>query len=86
MYSAGLLMLAPLLPVLANASKLGVMGNTGGGDTEGTGGVTNSQAEVLAELRAIRELLEQGADIRINEKMIGRWMGKYQSSVNTLEN
>jgi hypothetical protein len=42
--------------------------------------------DVLQRLDKLIALIENGADIRINEKKIGVWLGKYTSKVNSLEN
>jgi hypothetical protein len=45
-----------------------------------------SNAEIVNRLDRLILLLEHGADIRINEKQIGVWLGKMTSKINSIEN
>lgn len=56
-----------------------------GGSTGGFG-VQSSTQDITTRLDRLILLIEQGADIRLNEKQIGIWMGKMQSKINSIEN
>lgn len=80
--AGGLLAVAPLLPILAAVTGLNAI-NARSMETATT---VDGNKQVAEKLDTIILLLEQGADIRIGDQKVGRWLGKYQSSVNALEN
>ena len=80
--AGSMLLLTPFLPGLLALSTIGGTVTT----KTATTGTKTSNEDITNELKMIRALIEQGANINIDKNKVGSWLGKYYSTVRSIEN
>jgi len=85
-FALGLGLITPLIPIISLLNGLGSIGISTKSKESSKSTESASNKDITDRLDKLIEILMSGADINIDGRQIGKWLGKHHSSVNLIEN